>query len=71
MPWIPVLMCCACPEVVPFERGDHDRDVENRAKNLKWTEERGRWYCPTCFRAVRTPLGPAALVACLPKPPSG
>ena len=62
MPWIPVLMCSTCPELVPFERGDQRHDVEHVAKKLGWAEHRSYWYCPTCLRAVRTLVGPRALV---------
>ena len=60
--WTEVLMCAACDGRVPFQRGDQCDDAEYRAKSLHWDKYGSQWYCPTCLRAVRTEVGPAALV---------
>jgi len=65
--WVEVLMCAGgCFEFVPFYRSDTRVTTENRAKALGWREHGDRWYCPTCLRAVRSQLGPDALVGAVP-----
>jgi len=69
MPWARMLTCESCPEIAPYERGDDVETIERAAERLRWGEHNDRWYCPTCLRAVRSRLGPDALVAGPAPPP--